>query len=127
MQKSLSYLNSGSSIILISSVAAKHGVKNFFAYCASKAAVSSMAKSFAAELIEQKIRVNSISPGPIKTSMLDGLGFTEEELKQWAPIKRIAEVEEIASAALYLASDEASFITASDLAIDGGISGISPL
>ncbi|RUR06745.1 SDR family NAD(P)-dependent oxidoreductase [Legionella sp. km772] len=92
VQKALNSLNRGGSIILLSSVAAKHGTKKFFAYCASKAAVSSLAKSFAAELLDQKIRVNSISPGPVKTPILEGLGFSNEEIEQWAPVKRIAEV-----------------------------------
>lgn len=129
IQKALPYLNPGASIILVSSLAAKQGIKNFSAYCASKAAVASLAKCFAAELISENIRVNSISPGVVRTPMIERLELSEDVLAQWStsiPMKRIASVEEIATAILFLASDEARYITASDLAVDGGISGISP-
>ncbi len=90
-------------------------MENFSVYCASKAALESLAKSFAAELASKKIRVNSISPGVVKTPMLDSVGLKEENLSEWSnmiPLKRAAQPEEIAKAALYLASDDASYVTA---------------
>ncbi len=128
VQKSLSYLNSPASIILISSVAGKTGMANFSVYCASKAAVISMAKTFAAELAPKKIRVNSISPGVVRTPIFDQLSVTEQDLQEWSnliPLKRVADPHEIATMALYLASDDASYVTAADFAVDAGLTGIS--
>lgn len=109
-------------------LAAKAGMENFSIYCASKAAIISLAKTFAAEFAVKKIRVNSISPGVVKTPIFDQAGVTEQDLQDWAkliPLRRIAEPAEIASTALYLASDESSYITAADFSVDGGLSGIS--
>lgn len=130
VQKALPYLNEGGSLVLISSLAAKQAVKNFSVYSASKAGVTSLAQSFAAELVERKIRVNSISPGVVYTPILENAGLSEESLQNWAkviPMSRVAQAKEIAEVALFLASDQSSYITAADLAVDGGISGISPL
>lgn len=130
VQRALPYLSNGASIILISSLAGKEGVKNFSAYAASKAGVVSLAKSFAAELVEKNIRVNSISPGVVWTSMFEGLNLSQDALKGWTqsiPMKRFAKPDEIAQVALFLASDKSSYITATDIAVDGGVSGISPL
>lgn len=127
-QKCLPYFNAGGSIIFISSLAGKSGMENFSVYCASKAALESLAKTFAAELAPRKIRVNSISPGVVKTPIFDSIGVKGEDLSEWAkmiPLKRVAQPEEIARAALYLASDDASYVTAADLSVDGGLTGIS--
>ena len=129
VQRALPYLRPGSSVILISSLAGHLGIKDFSAYCASKAGVVSLAQSFAAELAEKNIRVNSISPGVVKTPILESAGLPKATLKTWSdaiPMHRFAEPKEIASAALFLASDESSFMTAADLALDGGVSGICP-
>jgi NAD(P)-dependent dehydrogenase (short-subunit alcohol dehydrogenase family) len=91
--------------------------------------VVSLAKSFAAEFVERDIRVNSISPGVANTPIFDSLGMSETQLMQWSkviPMKRPAEPAEIAAAILFLASDESRYMTGADLAIDGGMSGISP-
>lgn len=130
VQRALPYLNEGASIILIASLAGKQGVKNFSIYAATKAAVISLACSFAAELLDQKIRVNSISPGVIHTSILDEIGLTDENLQSWSnsiPMHRLGKPHEIANAALFLASDQSRYVTATDIAVDGGVSGISPL
>lgn len=130
VQCALPYLNPGSSIILISSLAGKLGVKEFSVYAASKAAVTSFAKSFAADLAPQKIRVNSISPGVVKTPILEKANLSKEALDLWTnniPMHRMAQPSEIAHAAVYLASDESSYMTATDIGVDGGVSGISPL
>lgn len=128
VQKSLLYLNSPASIIIVSSVAGKIGMANFSVYCASKAANISFAQTFAAELTPRKIRVNSISPGVIRTPIFDQIDVTEQELQEWSnliPLKRVADPHEIATMALYLASDDSSYVTAADFAVDAGLSGIS--
>ncbi|BBP98901.1 oxidoreductase [Burkholderia sp. SFA1] len=129
VREALAFLARPASVILVASLAANQGTKHFSAYCASKAAVVSLAKSFAAEFVESGIRVNSISPGVAKTPIFDGLGMSEAELLQWSnviPMKRPAEPAEIAWAILFLASDASRYMTGADLAVDGGMSGISP-
>ncbi|SAL75075.1 SDR family NAD(P)-dependent oxidoreductase [Caballeronia telluris] len=129
VREALPFLARPASIILVASLAANQGTKNFSAYCASKAAVVSLAKSFAAEFVEFDIRVNSISPGVAHTPIFDSLGMSEAQLMQWSkaiPMKRPAEPAEIAAAILFLASDESRYMTGADLAVDGGMSGISP-
>lgn len=129
VRESLPFLGRPASIILVASLAANQGTKNFSAYCASKAAVISLAKSFAAEFVEDEIRVNSISPGVANTPIFDTLGISEAQLLQWSnaiPMKRPAHPDEIAAAILFLASDASRYMTGADLAVDGGMSGISP-
>jgi len=127
-QKALPLLKDGGSIILNSSVSNVMGLPSFTAYAASKAAVRSFARGWTMELKGRGIRVNSISPGPIDTPALDKVGLTPEQVKQvadqWAteiPLGRRGRAEEIAAAAVFLASDESSFITGIDLAVDGGM------
>lgn len=96
-------------------------------YAASKAALRSLVRVLAAELIERGIRVNAVSPGPIKTPLYTKLGFSPEQLDQVAtnlqqtiPMKRFGKPEEIAKAVLFLASDDASFVLGEELLVDGG-------
>ncbi|MDR5744917.1 SDR family oxidoreductase [Caballeronia sp. LZ029] len=129
VREALPFLARPASIILVASLAANQGTKNFSAYCASKAAVVSLAKSFAAEFVESDIRVNSISPGVANTPIFDSLGMSEAQLLEWSrviPMKRPADPAEIAAAILFLASDASRYMTGADLAVDGGMSGISP-
>lgn len=129
VREALPFLARPASIILVASLAASQGTKNFSAYCASKAAVVSLAKSFAAEFVESDIRVNSISPGVANTPIFDSLGMSEAQLLEWSrviPMKRPADPAEIAAAILFLASDASRYMTGADLAVDGGMSGISP-
>jgi NAD(P)-dependent dehydrogenase (short-subunit alcohol dehydrogenase family) len=122
VREALPFLARPASIILVASLAAHQGTKNFSAYCASKAAVVSLAKSFAAEFVESGIRVNS-------TPIFDSLGMSEAQLLEWSrviPMKRPADPAEIAAAILFLASDASRYMTGADLAVDGGMSGISP-
>ncbi|CAD6553126.1 Glucose 1-dehydrogenase [Paraburkholderia sabiae] len=129
VRESLPFLGRPATIILVASLAANQGTKNFSAYCASKAAVISLAKSFAAEFVEHDIRVNSISPGVAETPIFDTLGISSAQLAQWSnviPMKRPAQPGEIAAAILFLASDASRYMTGADLAVDGGMSGISP-
>ena len=127
VQKLAGLLKSGSSVILnASAVNAKGGAAGSI-YFATKAAVRSFARSFAAELGSRQIRVNAISPGIVRTEFQDKMDLPKEVLegfistvKQAAPLQREGEVDEIAKAALFLASDESSYMTAADLVVDGG-------
>lgn len=96
-------------------------------YFATKAAVRSFARSLAAELGPRKIRVNAVSPGFVPTNFQSKMGLTQDALdgfatyvKQAAPLGRFGQPEEIATAVVFLASDESSYITATDLVVDGG-------
>lgn len=124
VQKVLPYMSNKSSIVLISSIAGFQGGKNAIVYNAAKAAIRSMARSFTGELAERGIRANAISPGPTETS-----GFTEfvhnnDEVRQGIisqlPIGHIGQPREIAAVALFLASDESSYVTGAEIITDGG-------
>jgi NAD(P)-dependent dehydrogenase (short-subunit alcohol dehydrogenase family) len=129
VQKALPLLKDVGSIILTSSVSNIMGLPAFSAYAASKAAVRSFARAWTLELKDRNIRVNSLSPGPIDTPALaTTTGLTPEQAEQAAaqfssqiPMGRRGEPEEIAAAVAFLASDESSFITGIDLAVDGGM------
>ena len=128
VQKALPLFKDGGSIILNSSVSNVLGVPGFTAYAASKAAVRNFARGWTMELKDRKIRVNSMSPGPIETAALEKTGLTAEQAEQAAaqfasqvPLGRRGQPEEIAAAVLFLASDESSYITGVDLAVDGGM------
>lgn len=120
---------SGASIIVTTSVTNQLGTPNFMVYAAAKAALRSLVKSLALELIERNIRINALSPGPINTPIFDRLGLPREtiELKKRdmaakSPSRRMGLPSEVAQAALFLASDESSYIVGTELVIDGGIS-----
>jgi len=128
VQKALPLFKDRGSIILNSSVSNVLGVPAFTAYAASKAAVRSFARGWTMELKDRKIRVNSMSPGPIETPALEKAGLTPEQAEQAAaqfvtqvPMGRRGKPEEIAAAVVFLASDESSYITGVDLAVDGGM------
>ena len=119
----------GGSIINLSSVAAHVGLTDRFAYSMSKGAVHTMTLSVAKDFVAEKIRCNSIAPGRVHTPFVDGFlaknypGKEEEmfeALSKTQPIGRMGKPDEIGSLALYLCSDEASFITGSCFSIDGG-------
>lgn len=118
------FLNDNSSIIFLGSIAGHLTIKGHSVYSSTKAAVIQLAKNFSYDLSSQKIRVNSISPGYIATPIFGEVLKNEpnflEEKKNNIPLKRIGTPEDIAHAALFLASDEASYITGADLVVDGG-------
>ncbi len=127
VQKALAVLNEGASIILTGSTSASKGTVAFGVYAASKAALSSFARTWAAELSERRIRVNTVIPGPTDTPGLRGLAPHPDQasqlLEQMAagvPLGRIGTTDEIANAVLFLASDQSSFVTGSELFVDGG-------
>lgn len=113
--------NSGS-IVNISSLAGIQGAPGAFAYGASKWAVRGMTKSAAMELARSNVRVNSIHPGLIETPMMHELGNrAPEQITRSTPLGRVAQPEEVARMALFLASDESSYSTGSEFLIDGGL------
>lgn len=126
VQKMLPLLNAGASVILAGSTAASKGTPAFGVYAASKAAVRSLGRTMAAELADRGIRVNTLVPGPVETPGLLGLaqaGGESELLAQMADgvvMKRVADPGEIASTVAFLASDASSFMTGSELFVDGG-------
>ena len=130
VQKSLPYLKNNASIVLVSSIQAQKGAGIWSVYGASKASVRSLARSFAQELGAKGIRVNTISPGVTETPIFEKFGFGDNlpsilnSVKSSTPLGRIGEPDEIGEAIYFLASDSASFITGSDLQIDGGLAQI---
>ena len=128
VQKALPLLKDGGSIILNASIVATKGFESFSVYSATKAAVRSFARSWATDLAARKIRVNAISPGPIDTPIYGKLGLPPEQVEQMGaafvaqvPLARFGQASEIADAALFLASNDSSYINGVDLAVDGGI------
>ncbi|MBE9912513.1 glucose 1-dehydrogenase [Paenibacillus donghaensis] len=117
--------NGGGSIINISSIAGLTGSNGAGPYTASKGAVRLLTKAVAIDYGKDNIRCNSIHPGYIETPMTEGL-FADENMTNWfrsnTPLPRLGKPENIAAGVLFLASDESSFITGSELAIDGGVS-----
>jgi NAD(P)-dependent dehydrogenase (short-subunit alcohol dehydrogenase family) len=126
-QKLLPILKQGSSIIFNTTILVHSGFTSASAYSASKAAVLSLTKTLAIELAEDNIRVNAISPGPINTPIYSKMNMPADLLQAFAesvqakiPMQRFGEGEDIAKAALFLASADSSFITGSELTVDGG-------
>jgi NAD(P)-dependent dehydrogenase (short-subunit alcohol dehydrogenase family) len=131
VQKALPLFRDGGSIILNASVAGSKGIEAFSVYSATKAAVRSFARTWTVDLKSRKIRVNAISPGPIDTPILNNLAATPDELGQLKtnlssgiPLGRMGQPDEVAKAALFLASDDSSFVTGIELFVDGGLAQI---
>ena len=131
VQKMLPMMGSGGSIILVSSAMHYMGLANHSTYAAAKAALRSYSRTWAAEFKDSGIRANTLSPGVVDTPMLDSQASTPEEAAairegyvNYAPMHRLAQPEELANAALFLASDESSFMTGSDMVVDGGVSNV---
>lgn len=128
IQHALPLIPDGGSILLIASVVDKKGFPNASVYSATKAAVRSFGRTLATELGPRRIRVNTLSPGPIKTPIFGKNGGTAEDaaalennLAQSVLLKRLGQPEEVAQAALFLASDDASFVLGAELFVDGGL------
>jgi len=130
VQKALPYLNDGASVILIGSSAAHRAAPGMTVYSAAKAAVVSLAKGLSLDLLARKIRVNTLSPGSIDTPVFDKVAPQEqvEQVKQiWkdlTPIGRQGLPFEMGKAAAFLASDDSSFLLATEILADGGLTNI---
>lgn len=128
VQKALSLMSDGSSIILTSSIAGVKGLPAHDTYSAAKAAVRSLARTWTIELKDRGIRVNAVSPGAIDTPIIESQVSTATEADELrarfaaaTPLGRIGRPEEIASAVLFLASEDSSFVAGIDLFVDGGL------
>jgi NAD(P)-dependent dehydrogenase (short-subunit alcohol dehydrogenase family) len=121
VQKAIPLMTDHSSIILNASISASVGNPASSVYSATKAAVRSFARTWILDLKERKIRVNAISPGPTNTPILDGIDeLIKTSVVAKVPLGRFGTPDEIAAAALFLASDESSFVTGTELFVDGG-------
>ena len=121
VQKALPLLRDGASVIMNGSIAGSKGFEGFSVYNASKAAVRSFARSWTSDLKSRKIRVNTLSPGPIDTPAFDGVAQeVKDGFASIVPMGRLGRPEEIATVALFLASDDSSFVTGIELFVDGG-------
>jgi NAD(P)-dependent dehydrogenase (short-subunit alcohol dehydrogenase family) len=121
VQKGLPLLNDGGSIILTGSVASVKGTPAFGVYAASKAAIRSFVRTWTTDLKDRHIRSNVVSPGPIKTSLTNRQSADViARIVSTVPMGRMGEPDEVAKAALYLASDDSSFVTGVELFVDGG-------
>lgn len=132
VNKGLPYMNDGGSIVLLGSNAAHRAYPSFTLYGATKAAVIHFAKGFSNDLLDRKIRVNVISPGTTDTPVFDKF-VPQEQLeavkKYWSdvmPIGRIGQPSEIGRVAVFLASDESSFMLGAELLVDGGLTYLQP-
>ncbi len=128
VQKALPLMTRGGAIVLVSSVLHMKGLPAHGTYSATKAAVRSLARTWAMELKDRGIRVNTLSPGAIDTPIIDSQFKTRQEadgaramFAQLTPLGRIGQPDEMASAALFLASNESSYSTGIDLVADGGL------
>jgi NAD(P)-dependent dehydrogenase (short-subunit alcohol dehydrogenase family) len=129
VQKALPLLSKGASVILTGSTAASTGTAAFSVYAASKAAVRAFARNWILDLKDRGIRINTISPGPIRTPGLVELAGEDKAQQQGlldymasqVPLGRVGEPEEIAKAVVFLASDDASFVNGAELFADGGL------
>ena len=126
VQKALPLFNDGGSIIMTGSIASVKGWPDYSVYSASKAALRSFARTWLNELKDRQIRVNVLSPGQIATPIQDQMfdAETKRQFEALIPRGKMGRPEEIATVALFLASDASSFVNGVELAVDGGTSAI---
>ncbi|MBO9729828.1 MAG: glucose 1-dehydrogenase [Chitinophaga sp.] len=123
LSKFIPLLNDNAAVILLSSTSATISPQSASVYAASKAALNAVMKIAALELAPRKIRVNAVSPGPIATEIMNKIGLNDDletQLVNSIPLSRLGSAEEVADAIAYLSGDSASFITGSNLLVDGG-------
>jgi len=123
----LPFLRKGASVIVNTTVGTERALANTAVYSASKAALAALVRGAAVELAARGVRVNAVRPGPIKTPILGKLGMTAEAGEAFArgvaervPLGRFGTADEVARAALFLASEDAAFVTGHELSVDGG-------
>lgn len=128
VQKALPLLKEGSSVILNTSVVSSIGFATSSVYSITKAAVRSMARTLSSDLLERKIRVNAIAPGPIDTPIFETLGVPADQLDatkasfaEFVPLKRVGTPNEIAKTVLFLGSDDSSYILGEEIIVGGGM------
>lgn len=121
-QAALPAMTEGGSVVLVGSIAGTAGYKGYGTYAATKAAVRSYARTWTAELTPKGIRVNVVAPGPTDTEMMAAVAEeTRAEIVAPIPMGRMAQPSEVAAAALFLLSDDASYIAGAELCVDGGL------
>jgi NAD(P)-dependent dehydrogenase (short-subunit alcohol dehydrogenase family) len=128
VQKALPLMRDGGSVILVGSIAGYMGINGYSTYSATKAALRSYTRTWTREFNHRGIRFNTLSPGPIDTPIMDKQADSAEEADairaQFAaavPLNRMGRPDEIAAAALFLASDDSSFVAGAELSVDGGM------
>ncbi|CAM3954370.1 NAD(P)-dependent dehydrogenase, short-chain alcohol dehydrogenase family [Pedobacter westerhofensis] len=132
VQKAVPYMNEGSSIILMSSFGGRYAFEGMCVYSGCKAAIRSYARGFSQDLLSRKIRVNAILPGTIDTPIFgkalqaDQVEEYKKQTVQTIPVGRIGLPADIGPAAVFLASDESSFVVGTEILIDGGVLNLSP-
>ena len=128
LRAALPFLRKGASVIVNTTVGTERALANTAVYSASKAALAALVRGAAVELAARGVRVNAVRPGPIKTPILGKLGMTAEAGEAFArgvaervPLGRFGTADEVARAALFLASEDAAFVTGHELSVDGGL------
>jgi NAD(P)-dependent dehydrogenase (short-subunit alcohol dehydrogenase family) len=131
IKEALPHINDGGTILFTSSIVSQKGFEGLAVYSASKGALRSFARVLTAEVKPRGIRVNSIAPGPIETPIYGKMGLPQDVVEEMGkgfatqvPLGRFGTSEEIAKTALFLASDDASYINGVELEVDGGLSQI---
>jgi NAD(P)-dependent dehydrogenase (short-subunit alcohol dehydrogenase family) len=131
VQTALPHLNPGASIILNGSVHAVMGAPGWSAYAAAKAGIRAMTRNLAAEFAPRSIRVNQVTPGATRTPIWSpfapnesAMADLEARLSRSIPLGRLADADDIAKAVLYLASDDARYVSGTELVVDGGATGV---
>jgi NAD(P)-dependent dehydrogenase (short-subunit alcohol dehydrogenase family) len=129
LSKFIPFLNDGASVVFLSSNTASMNGANSSIYSSSKAALNAVMRIAAVELAPRKIRVNSVSPGPTATEILNKVGFNDDQLKQvnqWMidriPLKKIGKAEDVGKMVAYFCGETANFITGAEVVMDGGMS-----
>ncbi|MBX7526476.1 SDR family oxidoreductase [Qipengyuania vesicularis] len=128
MAQLIPLISDGGSVVVTASVSPYLGQPQGAVYAATKGAVTALTRAWAADLAGRNIRVNSIAPGPIETNFFEGMGLSDEEvegfskqIKKMVPLGRFGSSEEAAQVALFLLSDQASYVTGSQYMVDGGM------